>query len=64
MTKPDERIVRAKRKMIEAEVELLEAAIAEAVHWDRPTDMAGPLKRIRQLAKDIANQFNLGDMAE
>lgn len=62
MVKPNEKTVNAKRKMLEAEVELLEDVIAEAIHWNRPNDVAGPLKRIRQLAKDIANQFNIGEL--
>lgn len=64
MTKRNEKIIQAKSKMLEAEVELLEEAIADALHWDRPTDVAGPLKRIRQLAADIGNQFGLDEVMQ
>lgn len=62
MEKPDAKRVGARRKQLEAEVELLEGEIAEAIHWRRYDDLRGPLVRIRQLAKDIANEFNLGDL--
>lgn len=56
------RMVNAKRKMLEAEIETLEDTILDAIHWDRPSDLRGPLSRIRQYAKDIANQCNLGEL--
>lgn len=46
----------AKRKQLEAEVELLESVIDEAVHWDRPSEISAAIARIRMLADAVAKE--------
>jgi glutamyl-tRNA reductase len=62
MEKPDAKRVGARRKQLEAEVELLEGEIANAMHWQDYRNLKAALVRIRQLAKDIASELNLGDL--
>ncbi len=53
------KLLNAKRKMLEAEVELLENTIAEALHWVRINDVRESLLRIRKLTQDIAKALDI-----
>lgn len=62
MKKPDEKRSQARRKQLEAEVELLEGEIAEAVHWQRPEDIRGCLTRIIRFTRDLGREFGIDDL--
>jgi glutamyl-tRNA reductase len=62
MKKPDEKKANARRKQLEAEVELLEGEIAEAVHWQRSNDIRSSLARVIRFARDLGREFGIDDL--
>ena len=62
MKKPDEKRSQARRKQLEAEVELLEGEIANAVHWDRQNDIRTALSRVIRFARDLGKEFGIDDL--
>jgi hypothetical protein len=62
MKKPDEKKANARRKQLEAEVELLEGEIAEAIHWSRPSDIRSSLARVIRFARDLGKEFGIDDL--
>lgn len=62
MKKPDEKRSQARRKQLEAEVELLEGEIAEALHWGRIDDIRSCLVRVIRFTRDLGKEFGIDDL--
>ncbi len=62
MKKPDEKRSNARRKQLEAEVELLQGEISNAVHWDRVHDIRNALVRIMRFTRDLGKEFGIDDL--